>query len=85
LAYKKTYPVTIDTTRAGQVKVQFGIGTISSIGSIVIKTPIGDIEFHIIQADTPFLLYPTDMGTLNIYYNNITNTLMISVRPIPII
>jgi hypothetical protein len=42
LAYGKTYPMNIDTTRAGQVTVQFGIGGISS------QTPIGDVEFHVV-------------------------------------
>lgn len=85
LAYGKIYPKTIDTTRAGQVKVQFGIGATSSIGSVTIKTPIGNVEFHIVQADTPFLLCLAVMNTLKVYYNNITNTLVTPAGPIPVI
>jgi hypothetical protein len=57
LAYRKTYPTVIDISKARQVKVQFGIGVTSSIRLIIVQTPIGNIEFQIIQADTPFLFY----------------------------
>ena len=36
LAYERTYSGRIDTTKAGMIKVQFGIGTTSSIGSITV-------------------------------------------------
>ena len=84
LAYTKTYSEKIDTSRAGMVRVQFGIGTTSSIGSIVIQTPIGKVEFHVVQADTPFLLCLADMDTLGVYYNNITDTLITPTGSIPV-
>ena len=84
LAYTKTYSEKIDTLRAGMVRVQFGIGTTSSIGSIIIQTSIGKVEFHIVQADTPFLLYLADMDTLGVYYNNITDTLITPTGSIPV-
>ena len=61
-------------TRA--VNVQFGIGSTASIGSVKIKTPIGLVDFYIVKADTPFLLYLTDIDRLQVYYNNITDTLI---------
>jgi hypothetical protein len=85
LNYGKIYPATIDTTRAGQVTVQFGIGGVSSIGSVIIQTSIGNMEFYIVQADTPFLLCLTDMDTLKVYYNNLTDCFVTPERSIPII
>jgi hypothetical protein len=81
-AYQKIRPATIDTARAGMVKVQFGIGTTTSIGSLTIQTPIGRVEFHIVQADTPFLLCLTDMDKLEVYYNNLTNKLVTPKGPV---
>ena len=66
----------INTSTAGTVKVQFGIGCAASIGSIILKTPIGEIEFHFVKADTPFLLSLSDMDKLGIYYNNVQNILV---------
>jgi hypothetical protein len=58
LAYKKNNnkDIEINTIQAGAVNVQFGIGSTLSIGTIIVNTPIGNIDFHVIQADTPFLL-----------------------------
>ena len=56
LAYQKVQHTPIDTTTAGAINVQFGIGSTSSVGSITVDTPVGAIEFHLVKADTPFLL-----------------------------
>ena len=61
--------------QAGAVNVQFGIGSTTSIGSVTVKTPIGLVDFHVVKADTPFLLCLADMDRLQVYYNNITDTL----------
>lgn len=58
--------------------IQFGIGAISSIGSVTISTPVGIVEFHVVKADTPFLLCLADMDRLNIYYNNLQNKLILN-------
>lgn len=84
-AYQKNHPATIDTARAGMVKVQFGIGTTTSIGSLTIQTPIGRVEFHVVQADTLFLLCLADMDKLKVYYNNLTNKLVTPKGPVPVI
>ena len=85
LAYKKTYDTTIDTSKAGAINVQFGIGSTPSVGSITINTPIGNVEFHIVQADTPFLLCLTNMDTLKVFYNNLSNVLITPTKSIPVI
>ena len=80
LAYEKTHSERIDTSRAGMARIQFGIGSTSSIGSVTIKTPIGvfigGIGFHVLETDTPFLLCIDDMDALGVYYNNVDNMLV---------
>lgn len=51
----------ISHNTAGKVNVQFGIRNISSIGSVDVSTPIGIITFHIVKADTPFIICLKDM------------------------
>jgi hypothetical protein len=78
LAYKNTITdnTDIDTIQIGAVNVQFGIGSAVSIGSVIVKTLIGLVDFHVIKADTPFLLCLMDINRLQVYYNNVTNTLI---------
>jgi hypothetical protein len=85
LAYRKLNGDNIDTTKAGAINVQFGIGSTASIGSIQAKTPIGTVEFHIVKADTPFLLYFVDIDTLQVYYNNLQNVLVTPSGPVPVV
>ena len=78
LAYKTTVNdnTDINTMQAGAVNVQFGIGSTTSIGSVAVKTPIGLVDFHVVKADTPFLLCLADMDRLQAYYNNFTDTVI---------
>jgi hypothetical protein len=85
LAYKSHKNVDIDKSRAGEVNVQFGIGSISSIGSITVLSPFGAIEFHIVRADTPFLLCIKDMDDLRIQFNNLTNRVICKGRSLPVV
>ena len=90
LAYKKGNFASgtdsnIDRTKAGAVNVQFGIGSTSSIGTVLVDTPIGRIEFHIVEADTPFLLCLRDMDTLKVQYDNLRNVLVQGKRLVPVI
>lgn len=75
----------IKKSTGGTVKVQFRIGCAVSIGSIVLPTPIGDIEFHIVKADTPFLLSLSDMDKLGVYFNNIHNILVSPSTKVPLL
>src|SRR6266702_5540266 len=76
LAYRKTYNTVINTLKAGAINVQFGIGSTPSIGSITVNIPVGNIKFHIMKADTPFLLCLVDIDILKVYYNNLKNILV---------
>jgi len=49
-------------TRA--VNVQFGISLTVLIKLVAVKTLISLVNFHIVKADTPFLLYFADIDRL---------------------
>ena len=85
LTYKKTYNTIINTSKANAINIQFGISSTSFIGSITVNTPIGNIEFHIIKANTPFLLYFIDIDILKVYYNNLKNILVTPTKSVPIV
>ena len=46
------------------------------IGSVIVKTLIGPVDFYVVKADTPFLLCLIDMDKLRVYYNNVTDALI---------
>src|SRR6266568_5480510 len=66
----------IDIMQTGAVNVQFGIGLTALIRSVAVKTLIGLVNFYIVKADTPFLLCLVDIDRLQVYYNNIIDTLI---------
>ncbi|KAI0993086.1 hypothetical protein K3495_g15098 [Podosphaera aphanis] len=77
--------VKIDKSKAWAINVQFGIGSAPSIG-FKLNTPVGVTEFHVVHADTPFLLCLADMDRLKIYYNNVDNVLVTSTgKRIPVV
>src|ERR1700733_4496465 len=56
--------IDIDITQTGAINVQFGIGLTVLIRSVAVKTLIGLVNFHVVKADTPFLLYLIDIDRL---------------------
>jgi hypothetical protein len=77
----------LNPTKADAVNVQFGIGSTPSVESLTIDTPFGLVEFHVIKADTSFLLSLANMNRLKVYFNNIENTLFMTTknRGLPVI
>ena len=65
----------INITQTGAINVQFSINLTVLIRSVIVKTLISLVDFHIVKTDTPFLLYLIDMDRLQVYYNNIIDTL----------
>lgn len=63
----------------------FCIGSPLFIGFVIIPTSIGHIEFHIVKANTPFLLFLANIGRLGVYFNNIINLLVMKSTLIPVI
>jgi hypothetical protein len=64
----------IPTTNSA--RFQFGIGTTGSKGTVKVHSPVGVLTFHIVDTDTPFLLSLHNLDSLEIYYNNLSNTLV---------
>jgi hypothetical protein len=50
--------------QTGAINVQFSIGLTVLIRLVVVKTLISLVNFHIVKADTPFLLYLADIDRL---------------------
>ena len=75
--YKATNDyIDINTMQIRAVNIQFSIGLIVLIRSVTVKTLISLVNFYMVKADTPFLLNFADMDRLQIYYNNIIDTLI---------
>ena len=85
-AYKKEVThVQVNKAKARAVNVQFGIGSTSSIGSLLLDTPIGIIEFRVVEADTLCLLYLEDINKLNVYFNKLENVLITSTKSVSVV
>ena len=61
-------------TRA--INVQFGISLTTLIRLVTVKTLIGLVDFYLVKVDTSFLLCFVDMDRLQVYYNNVIDTLI---------
>ncbi|KAL2885168.1 Ribonuclease H-like domain [Ceratocystis lukuohia] len=66
----------LDTATKGHIKVRFGMGQASSLGTTVIDTGVGSVTFHVMDADTPFLLSLADLDRLGAFFNNTKNKLV---------
>jgi hypothetical protein len=77
--------IEIDESTAGQHHIRFGKGTATSTGTITVPTPIGQITFHVVPADTPFLLCLGDMDKLGVKFDNIDNLLIQGQNRVPVV
>lgn len=84
LAYQKLYNVNIDPNGAESNRFKFGLGATTSKGTIDVNCPIGTIKFHVVDADTPFLLSLNDLDRSGFYYNNQKDLLIDAQRSISI-
>ena len=85
LALQKLRPeIQLDKTTRGR-EIKFGKGIASTKGTIQVPTPIGTITFHVVAADTPFLLCIQDMDALGAYLQNIDNTIVQGHKTIRIV
>jgi hypothetical protein len=79
LAFKKhNIDLTIDLNffKTETMNVQFDIKSASSIKSLIIDISFEIMKFHVIKADTSFLLSLADMNRLKVYFNNVINSLI---------
>ncbi len=84
-ALQRIFSVELDKRTAGSTNFVFGIGSTSSIGTVSLDTPLRMIVFHIVQVNTPFLLFLADMDKLGAFFNNLTNKVIQSNRSYPVI
>ena len=68
--------IILDKTTKGIIKVQFGIRTSLSIKFTTVNILISQVQFYVMLLKTPFLLSLADIDKLNVYFNNLTNTLV---------
>jgi hypothetical protein len=52
---------------------------------VKINTPIGQVEFHVVKAKTPFLLCLADMDRLGVYLDNLRNVLITKDLSVPVV
>lgn len=86
LVYQKYNSNTsFNTNSKRAINIQFDISSILSMHSAIINTLIGSIKFHTVQGNTLFLFCWADLDCLNIYYNDVTNSLVIKSSTISVI
>ena len=51
----------------------------SSISLAMVRTPVGRINFYVIEVDTPFLLSLADMDYLGLRFDNLKNTIISAI------
>lgn len=59
----------LDTSRAGGSRIRFGAGTRLSLGTVMVDTPIGRMDFTIVDADVPFLVCLQQLDKLHVHYD----------------
>jgi hypothetical protein len=77
--------IKLDTSTAEQQTIRFGKGTATSLGTIDVPTPIGVIIFHVVPANTPFLLCLQDMDRMRVKLDNLQNVLIQDKKMIPVV
>ncbi|CZT07524.1 uncharacterized protein RCO7_09773 [Rhynchosporium graminicola] len=82
-AYKALYKAKLLPSRG--ISIKFGVGNTSSIGVLIVLSPIGEIQFEVMTTDIPFLLCLDDMDKLKVMLDNLRNVLIIPNGDVPII
>ncbi len=80
LAFIKNISIDLNRIKTDAVNVQFEIESISSVESFTIDTSFELMKFHVIKADTSFLLSLADMNRFKVYFNNVENTLFLIIK-----
>lgn len=77
--------VTLNSPKEGNNTVRFGKGTVTTKGTTIVPTPVGDVTFHIVPANTPFLMCLQDMDRLGVKFDNLKNVLTQGDKITPIV
>ena len=84
-ALKRLMPsVFLDRSVRGTKKVKYGIGIADCLGKTTVKTPIGDLTFWIMDAETPFLLCLQDMNKLQVFSWNTKQVLLSDISDVQV-
>ena len=85
LALKKTQNVKLDVNTANGQQFKFGIRSTAFKGTVQVNTSLRILAFHVVKADTPFLLSLHDLDKIGVYFNNLTNQLVQGQTTWPVI
>jgi hypothetical protein len=80
LAFIKNTSIDLNRAKTDIVNVQFEIESTFSIISFIIDTSFELVKFHVIKANTFFLLSLADMNRLKVYFNNVENLLVDKIK-----
>jgi hypothetical protein len=85
LAFIKNISIDLNRVKTEAINVQFEIESIFSLKSITIDISMRLVKFHVIKANTFFLLSLADMNRLKVYFNNVENLLIEKIKILSII
>ncbi|KAI0995674.1 hypothetical protein K3495_g12506 [Podosphaera aphanis] len=77
--------IVLDTKTPGSHNIRPGKGVATSKGTTKVNTPLATITFHVVPANTPFLLCLKDMDKLNVKFDNPRNLLIQGDKVIPVV
>ncbi|TAQ84457.1 hypothetical protein B7494_g7204, partial [Chlorociboria aeruginascens] len=85
LALQKENPnIKLDVSSSGANRSKFGKGTAIAKGTVQVPTPLGEITFHVVPTNTPFLMCLQDMDALGARFDNLRNLLVQGDKIIPV-
>ncbi|KAK6211233.1 hypothetical protein QIS74_10497 [Colletotrichum tabaci] len=86
LALQRALPTVTMTAPPTEAVVRFGSGDpLTSMGIVTVPTPIGEIPFHVVSSNTPFLFCLEDMDRLGVRFDNLRNVLHQGETIVPIV
>jgi hypothetical protein len=80
LTFIKNTFIELNSIKVETINVQFEIKSILSIKSLIIDISFELMKFHVIKANTFFLLSLADMNRLKVYFNNVENLLIDKIK-----
>jgi hypothetical protein len=85
LALKKTQNVKLDADTANKQRFKFNIRLTAFKNTVQMNTSLKILAFHVIKADTSFLLSLHNLDKIGVYFNNLTNQLVQGQTTWPVI
>ncbi|XMA09892.1 hypothetical protein WAI453_002683 [Rhynchosporium graminicola] len=85
IALQKEHPgIKLDTSLPPN-SIVFGSGSSQIKGIVHVPTPVGIVTFHVVTANTPFLMCLQDMDRLGVKFDNLRNVLQQGDKVIPVV